>query len=278
MSRPCVFEYLDYRRYLREAYEHAKRERPYFSYRFMAARVKINPGYIVKVLQGSVHLGVKNIPLFADLFALTGREREYFTELVHFGRAKTNQEIEQRHERLLAIKGLSLRTVGDNAVAFWREWHHMALRSLLSIVEFSGGSYRALGAMLDPPISAAQARESIRLQQSLGLLRRDSDGVYRVTDQFISTGPAWLSPAIRRYQKKMLDLAARSLDMHDKKLRDISTVTLTFSSEQLPLLRERIAEFRQELLRLSQEFTDDDSVMQLNMQLFPTAFTRKKDT
>jgi uncharacterized protein (TIGR02147 family) len=268
----ALFEYLDYRQLLKDFYEEQKKTKPFFSYRFISGRVKLNPGYLVKLFQGKIQLGRKNIPAFADLMNLQGKERDYFTELVHFGRAKHQDEIERRFERLQSIKGIRFRTVADNTVEFYQQWYHMAIRSLISIHPFDGKNFKKLSSMLTPPITAKQARESIRLLEKLKLIARREDGIYMVTDQFISTGEKWTSAAIQNYQKKNMELGIASLENHDKKLRDISTVTMPLSLRDMDALRERIRLFRQELLLISKEGTAEDSVFQLNVQLFPVAF------
>lgn len=58
-------------------------------------------------------------------------------------------------------------------------------------------------------------------------------------------------------------------------MRDISTATMTFNRNSIDLVRERIREFRRELLRLSSEGTGDDTVYQLNVQFFPIALLQK---
>jgi uncharacterized protein (TIGR02147 family) len=266
-----IFEYLDYRQFLKDCYEEEKKEKPFFSYRYISAKVGLNPGYIVKLFQGKIQLGVKNISAFADLFNLQEKKREYFVELVLFGRAKNQTEIELRFERLHSIKGLKFRTVADDIVAFYSKWYNMVIRSILSIYPFDGKDYRKLASMLSPPISAGEARDSIQLLEKLELVRKDSEGFFRPTEEFISTGEKWTSALIREYQKKNIELAADSLLRHPKKMRDISTVTMTFSKNDMEALRERVRQFRQELLMMSRDVLDEDSVVQLNIQIFPVA-------
>lgn len=266
-----IFEYLDYRQFLKDCYEEEKREKAFFSYRYISAKVGLNPGYIVKLFQGKIQLGVKNISAFADLFNLHEKKREYFVELVLFGRAKNQTEIEMRFERLHSIKGLKFRTVADDIVEFYSKWYNMVIRSILSIYPFDGKDYRKLASMLSPPISAGEARDSIQLLEKLELVRKDSEGFFRPTEEFISTGEKWTSALIREYQKKNIELAADSLSRHPKKMRDISTVTMTFSTKDMEALRERVKQFRQELLMMSRDVLDEDSVVQLNIQIFPVA-------
>ncbi|MBN1603735.1 MAG: TIGR02147 family protein [Chitinispirillaceae bacterium] len=266
-----IYEYLDYRQYLKDFYDNERKNKPWFSYRYISSKVKLNPGYIVKVFQGKVHLGIKNIGSFADLMMLSEKEREYFGELLHFGRAKNEDEIEQRFERLQSIKGVTFRTVADNKSEFFTQWYHMAIRSLISIYPFDGKDYRKLASMLSPKITAQEARESIELLEQLNMIKKNEDGLYRVTEQFISTGEKWAAAVIRNYQKKNVELSLSAIDMYNKELRDISSVTMTMRMENIDVLRKKIQQFRQELLLISQNEENDDAVVQLNIQLFPVA-------
>jgi uncharacterized protein (TIGR02147 family) len=271
-----IFEYFDYRQYLKDFYENEKKSKPWFSYRYISSKVNLNPGYIVKVFQGKIHLGVKNTDSFADLMRLTGKEREYFMELLHFGRAKQQSEIEQRFERLQSIKGVKFRTIADSKSDFFGEWYHMAVRSLISIFPFDGKDYQNLASMLSPRITAPQARASLKLLEKLKMVVRGEDGIYRTTEQFISTGDKWTSAVIRNYQKKNIELSLSAIDTHPKELRDVSSVTMTIGLKNLDAIRERIKQFRQELLLISQDGRDDDAVVQCNIQIFPVVLCKKR--
>jgi uncharacterized protein (TIGR02147 family) len=271
-----IFEYFDYRQYLKDFYENEKKSKPWFSYRYISSKVNLNPGYIVKVFQGKIHLGVKNTDSFADLMRLTGKEREYFMELLHFGRAKQQSEIEQRFERLQSIKGVKFRTIADSKSDFFGEWYHMAVRSLISIFPFDGKDYQNLASMLSPRITAPQARASLKLLEKLKMVVRGEDGIYRTTEQFISTGDKWTSAVIRNYQKKNIELSLSAIDTHPKELRDVSSVTMTIGLKNLDAIRERIKQFRQELLLISQDGRDDDAVVQCNIQIFSVALCKKR--
>ena len=131
--------------------------------------------------------------------------------------------------------------------------------------------------MFSPRITAQQARESLRLLERLKMVVRGEDGVYRVTEQFISTGDKWTSAVIRNYQKKNIELSLSAIEIHPKELRDISSVTMTIRVKNMDAIREQIRQFRQELLLMSQDSKDDDAVVQLNIQLFPVAFCEKRE-
>jgi uncharacterized protein (TIGR02147 family) len=93
--------------------------------------------------------------------------------------------------------------------------------------------------------------------------------VYRVTDRFVTTNRQWRSLAVKAFQAETIKLALESLDRHARPRRDISTVTVSIAEKDLPTLRERIAEFRNDILKMAEASAETDSVYQLNVQLFP---------
>jgi uncharacterized protein (TIGR02147 family) len=272
-----IFDYTDYRLYLRDFYEYTKERKPYFSFRFISSRLGINPGFIFRLMSGKTHIGPQKIETIADLLELQGKQREYFIELVHLGKAKRDDEIQDCLKKLQSIRGIHFTTIVDDQMEFFSKWHHMAMRSLLSIYPFDGKNYRRLGAMLIPPLSADEARESVNLLTKLGLVYLDTDGMYQIVETFVSTKEKWSSTVIHAYQKTSIELSLKALDDLPKNVRDISTVTFTCSKSLLETLRVRLQEIRQELLTLSKDCPDEDCVMQLNLQLFPAAIVKKAE-
>jgi uncharacterized protein (TIGR02147 family) len=67
----------------------------------------------------------------------------------------------------------------------------------------------------------------------------------------------------------MIDLAKRALDQLPREQRDISSLTLCVNESALPLLKQRIRDFRQELLQLAELWGAPERVVQLNFQMFP---------
>jgi uncharacterized protein (TIGR02147 family) len=272
-----IFEYTDYRLYLRDFYEYSKERKPYFSFRFMASRLGINPGFIFRLMSGKTHIGPQKIETIADMLDLQGKQREYFVELVRLAKAKRDDDIQDSFKKLKTIRGVYFKTIVDDQMEFFSKWHHMSMRSLLSIYPFDGKNFRRLGAMMVPPISADDARESVNLLCKLGLISIVEDGTYKVNDTFVSTKEKWSSAIIHQYQKTSIDLSIKALDDLPKNMRDISTVTFTCSTSLLESLRERLQEIRQEFLTLSQDCNKEDCVMQLNLQLFPAAIVKKAE-
>lgn len=236
---PSVFDYLDYIKYIREYYEARHAVDRWFSYRFIQSKTGIDPGYLFKVFLGKKPLPQKKISALAKVFNLGKREADYFTMLVMYGQAKSNETIRKYFERMLSFSEVATRTVTVREYAYYTKWYHAAIRHLISCTEFRG-DFKALAKMTVPAISENEAKKAVALLCSLGFVSKDQDGVYRITDRFLTTGNQWQSIAVRRFQQDTILLAHQALDTVDKNLRDISTATVALSSEGFTEARERI--------------------------------------
>jgi uncharacterized protein (TIGR02147 family) len=98
-----VFEYSDYRKFLRDAYLDMKRTKPSgFTHRRIGQKGGFDPGLFSKVIQGERNISPKLIPGFCRAFGLVGQEAHFFANLVVQGQAKSEEE-KRRKEMELAI-------------------------------------------------------------------------------------------------------------------------------------------------------------------------------
>jgi uncharacterized protein (TIGR02147 family) len=265
---PNVFDYLNYQTFLKDLYDLKKARSPYFSYRYLGKRLAVDPGYLVKIIQGKMQLPVKSVDRLIQYCGLQGREAEYLKEMLIYGRAKRIKDIKVHFENMIRLREKELRKVEISQYSFFKKWYHSAIHCLLMFHEFDG-DFKILASNLSPKISVEEAEESIRLLQDLNFIRKTPSGKYVVTDNRLSTGEKWQSVAIRNYQEECLKLAAESLSRHEKGIRDISTVTIPMSDKDFEEVKDRIKDLRQSLLHLDPENGAPNSVYQVNIQLFP---------
>ena len=268
-----IFEYTDYREWLRDAFEDFKQRKSIISWRYMAMKIGADPGNLLRMSQGKIHLSTNFIKPTAEFFELGEKETAYWTEMVLFGRSKTDADALQHYEKMQALKGVSLKYLAKKELEFYRHWYYNAIRSIIGICKFKD-DYEGLAESCTPQISVEEAKSAVELLSELNMISTDREGYWKVNDTFVSTGGNWRSAAVRQFQKDTIALAGESLERHQPYLRDISTVTMTFNMDDIQLIREKIKEFRSDLLRLSQEGSGDDTVFQLNVQLFPLAFVK----
>ena len=263
-----VKQYLDYRGYLLAYYAARRRETRFFSYRYMAKKVGMDHGYLVRMLQKKVHLAEGHVGKFIALCGLAGRDREYFETLVRFNKSRNPEDTAILFDKLMALAGVKAHPVERDQFEFYSAWYHSGIRALLGHMRYRGDA-AALAKALNPPIPEKRAQESVELLQRLKLAAEDSDGALRPTDALITTGGNLQTAAVMQFQREMIRLAEESLVRHPKGQRDVSTVTLSIAARDLEAIRERITGLRRSAINIASLCAKPDAVFQLNIQLFP---------
>lgn len=268
-----IYNYYDYRLFLKDFYTEKKDEAPYFSYRYISQKVKMDSSYLIKVFQGNLHISAKKIDLFTELCGLSKKESLYFENLVYFCKAKTEKERKLYFEKLLSQSSSSQKRLEKKQYKFFQKWYYSATWSLLNFYDFSG-NFDKLASMHAPAISIKETKESIRLLLDLNLVSIDKNGIYKVTDQNITTGSEWSSIAISQYQQEMIRKAGEALERFPKKERNISTVTMNLPNDMLSIVEELTHNYRKSLIQLAnssenEDISNSNRVYQLNIQFFP---------
>ena len=270
-----IFSFLDYRAFLMAYQENRKADKDWYSVRYMAGKIEMDPGQFVKVLQGKLQLPLNRIAAISKLCRFDAREEVYFEMLVRLARAKTRAEVQELTERMVALRGVDVKGLEADQAEYFHNWHHSVVRSLAGIVPFRGG-FEQVGAMITPRVTAEKVKESVELLARLGLLREDDKGFWRLAEPHVNHGDKMPPAVVRRFQAQYMRLAERALDEIPVDERDISSLTVTLRWSDLPRVREKVAEMRRHIQNIAQECPEPDGVFQLNIQLFPVARARAK--
>lgn len=263
-----IYDYLDYRAFLKDFYEKQKASHGFFSYRYFGSKVGIDPSYLLKIVLKSRHLSEKSIGNMCTFCGFSTNEAEYFHSLVHFAKAHTQRESKVLFEKLIATRYVKSHQLVQQQYEYFRAWYHPVVRSVLEYFDFKD-DFALLGKQLSPPITAKEARQSVELLEKLRLLHRDQEGRYRLTEAAVTTGEEWRSVAIAAFQEQTMRLSQEASDRHERALRDVSTVTMNINAADFEVIRERITEFRRSLISFVNESSNSDRTYQLNIQLFP---------
>src|SRR4051812_22331358 len=170
-----IFDYFDFREFLRDAYKAKKKANPVFSYRYMAQKVNLDAGSLSRIFKGERNLDPETADKIAKLFGLSGPEKDYFVALVLYGQAKSHAEKSHLLESLLSRRGSTANTLAEYQYEFYREWYYSALRELLNIHHFDGDHAR-LARILRPSIMPGQAEKALHLLHEIGLVEKDGNG------------------------------------------------------------------------------------------------------
>lgn len=277
MARPLqvnVFEYLDYRAFLRDAYADLKKNQRGFSFRWFSRKAGMSsPNFLKLVIEGKRNLTVGSAEQFARALALTSQEADFFRELVAFNQATVAAEKNQAYERLAGFRAhRAVRRLERDAFEYLSHWYYPAIRELVSCAGFRE-DYDWIGRRLKPRVPAAQVKRAIDVLLQLGVLERDGAGRLRQGEPLLSTGPEVRSLAVGNFHRQMMERAADSIDTVAREEREISGVTVPLSSRGFEMFKKKIQELRAELLELSAHESAPDRVVQFNFQAFPLAIS-----
>ncbi|MBF0430787.1 MAG: TIGR02147 family protein [Fibrobacteria bacterium] len=273
MAAVSIYDYYNYREFLRDLYKETKEQNSRFSCRYIAQKAGFSStGFFTKIIQGKTNISFKTVLGLAKVFKLKKHETTYFELLVQYTQAKTHDEKKRHFERVLAIRRSKVKDLDESQYALFNKWYYGAIRELLDFTLVKD-DVEQLAKLLNPPITTAQAKDSLKILEQIGLIQKNPDGYYERSELAVSTGKEWSSLAITNFQKMMLNLAELSFESVPKKYRDISTLTLSISSDTFKRVQERLSACRREILEMAKNDNFTEHVYQVNMQVFPLTNT-----
>lgn len=272
---PSIFEYLDYRLYLKDYYEWKKQSSDGFSYRTFGKLAGVSASLFKDIVSERQNLSPKIADKYAAAMKLKKREQSYFSHLVLFNNAKDNAEKNEQFENMMSLRRQRKNTILHvSKFDYFAEWYHSVVRELIHN-QPANISPTKIGGMIQPKISGAKVKKSIQLLQSLELIsRKEADGVeYWVqTDRSISSDFDVRSQALKKYQSSMIQLAQESIERFSGSERNLQAMTLSGSAEAYEKIKKRMNQFVNETFNiLEADARDVEKVFALNLQLFPLA-------
>ena len=269
-----IFEYLDYRGFLKDYYNAKKEANPAFSLRVFSDKIGFKAkDFISRVMNGDKNLSSQSIPKVASGLRLGKHETEFFVALVNFNQAETTEERNGAFEEMQAVLKVvrfaeKQHLLGHTQYMVYSHWRHLTIRSLIGMYGFDG-DYETLARRVHPRITAEEAKKSVKLLEDCQLINKNKNGKYELTESAITTGDRTSKLALRGFHQQCLKLAADSIDRDPPGKRHISGLTLGISQEGYERIVERINAFRKEIALIAEEDKNSDKVFQLQFALFP---------
>jgi uncharacterized protein (TIGR02147 family) len=266
-----IFEYMNYREFLRDYYAEKKRKHSFYSYRFFSQKAGFSSPNVLKLaIEGQRNLSKDSVFRFCSAMGLNKKEAAYFENLVFFNQSATLDEKNTYLALLIRLRAKpGARKIEKEEYAYYSEWYHPVIRELVTAVDFKN-DFKKLGRLVIPAISAAEAGKSVKLLLELGFVTTDGNGTYRKTSASLSTGAVVRSVAVANYHKAMMARASEAIERFGSADRDIESLTLGVSDETYRLMMKKAQEFLvQELLPMAEADSGTGRVIQVNFQMFP---------
>ncbi|MBN2036585.1 MAG: TIGR02147 family protein [Chitinispirillaceae bacterium] len=271
-----IYQYTDYRAFLRDYFIKQKAANPAFSHQFFARKANIkSSGFVLHLIKRERNVTKPVLLNIARAIGLDSAQTDYLEDLVSFDQAKTQSDREYYFGRIAAKrKRVKLSALADRQYEFYSAWYHPVIRELITLA--GPADPAALAKQLVPQVTPKQAKNSLKLLEELGILKKDKKGKYHHAQPFISGGGAVRNTALVKYQKEMLELSKNAWDRFSTNETTMHTVTLCMSERLLERIRQEIRDFKERLLDIvGSEDKKPERVYHLNLNLFPVTKTIK---
>jgi uncharacterized protein (TIGR02147 family) len=234
------------------AHEFAERKKanPNFSLRAFSRWLGLSPAQVSQMITGKRKVTLASLKLIASRVGLSPAEREsLFAEIMSDdfssrARLPKRERLDEDRFRLIADR------------------HHFAILALTKIPAAKADP-RWIARKLD--ISVEQANQAIMRLERLGLL---SIKPFKQITGALEASSDKPSPAIRKYHKQSLQVAAEKIDTIPNELREFQSIVIAIKKSQLPALRKIIDRFLDRASAAAEEEVGKD-LYHLNVQLFP---------
>lgn len=272
-----IFEYTDYKLFLKDFYIYRKKCNCNFSYRYFGQKTGVAPSVLKDIISGRRNLTIPVMYKYASAMGLSSRGIRYFEVLVRFVNSRKNIEKNEFFTEMIRLRGrLGIKFLGGEHYKFFSKWHHSAIRELVTLPDFREDS-AWIAKRLIPQITPVQAKKSLELLQKIGILKRDKSGKLIQRDAVISSEYEMASAALRNFHSQMVELAGKAIEGAPRQQREISSLTLGLSDKCFNRIKERIRIFKEEILTMVvEDKNNSETVCQLNFQLFPLVSQKRE--
>lgn len=269
---PKVFDYKDYRVFLRDWFQQKKGVQPSFSGALFAKKAGLNSHSLLSmVIRGERNLSPATIRNFSRALEFQNRESQYFEKLVLFCQSKNSDDKSYYLHQLQSLAQGQGKVMFDkiqNHASYLSHWYVVAIRELVATPDFKPDP-DWMSVRLKRKITRKQAEEAWNILIELKMVTEDPvSHKFKIAHPKLEIDPGSVDFAIRHFHKSYLERAKESIDGEKLEERELSSHTVAIGTEDLNRLKEKVKEFRKQL---NLEFPADDSsrgqVVAVNMQV-----------
>jgi uncharacterized protein (TIGR02147 family) len=266
-----IFEYVDYRLFLKDQFEARKAADRKFSYREFADAIQIDTSNLYKILNGQAHLPARCHSYAIEYLDLAGRSSEYFILLLTYARERRNSVKMEILERAMALREVACRQIDESQLEqYFGDWWVSAVRSFLEVND-GRAVPGEIASRLVPHVDEGDVARALEVLVAVGMVRKGASDRLVPVEAHVTASGEIKTRAVRHYQERILALASESVRRFEPRDRDISTITMSIDEKAATRIQEVLKECRRQVQIEVDEAKRPDRVMQLCMAFFPLA-------
>lgn len=269
-ERPIIFNYMDFKEYLKAYFEFCKFADPGFSMRTFLGKIShsmASSGILSAVIAGKRSLSSDFRIKLTKTMNLKEKESRYFQLLVQFNQSKSMDERNQLFRELARFRESKAKRVSQGQYGFYSKWYYLVVWCYFGMVRDQRNP-NEIARRIWPSLTPGQVEESVRMLLQLGLLRRTANG-YEPTESHVTTDREVQDLVANHHHKEFINMSARMLDEVPPEHRQYNTLVFSVSKRAFEAVKERIDAFQEELREILSHDKHEELIYALNMQLYP---------
>ncbi|MGZ3805823.1 MAG: TIGR02147 family protein [Pseudobdellovibrionaceae bacterium] len=269
-EKKSVFEYSNYREFVRDYYLAAKSRDKKFSHRLFSRLAGFKSSNFIKfIMDGKSNTSSESAERLARAMKLTKEETHFFKSLVAFNQATTSEERQASAREMMKCRTYrKIFPLKEALFDYTSKWYLSVLRGLAGLPGFFENP-QWISQKLFPVISPAEIQSGFETLLKLNLLKRDEKGKLVQTAENVSSDDEVALSSVALFHREMMQRASESIDRVPREKRDISGITIGMSPETAKKIKEMTQKFRKEIVEVAAQDENATTIYQLNIQLFP---------
>jgi uncharacterized protein (TIGR02147 family) len=265
-----IFEYDNYREYLKDVFAFRKSQRKGLSIRNFARLAGFQShSFVIFVLQGTKDLSQEGIGKFSKALKHTKDEAYFFKNLVLQNQAKSSSEKARFTQEILRSRSYrKIYPLKESQMLYFSSWYYIVVREMVNLPNFKDDP-EWIAKNTEPSITPKEAKEALEQLLKLGLLERNKNGKIIQANPIVASPDEVMAPFMANLHREFMKRASESIDLVPRENRDLSFLTFRVSEQTAKKFKEKIQNFRRELAEEASLDPHPEAIFQLNLQLFP---------
>ncbi len=261
-----VYEYSDYRKFLKNVILEKQSKNPKFSLRLIARQLGMAPSSFSEVLSGKKNLSYDMALTIGTNLGLKSKEVDYFCLLVKRDSAKRLDLKKAIQKKLESLNPRGpVHNLDVDMFSLISDWFHLALLGVL-VLDIEDKTLENLSALVG--IERMQAEAALDRLIRLGLVELKENKYYSRTSSDIFVNAKISTESLHKYHRQMLEKAKESLEGQKFDERLVRTENIAIGEDQLEQADAYVEEFFTKMASLSSKTKKKTKLYHLGTHFF----------
>jgi len=267
--RPEVFDYHDYREFLRDFLEFATSHEPRRSLRKISEECEFSAGYLPLILSGQRNLTSKSQKTLSKALGLSSQESTYLKYLCVLADSNNPEEWQWAMRKLQKTSTYPTRHAKELEVyQYLSQWYLVAIREMTNLEGFEANPEWIRARLRNSPPTRELA-DALRFLVEKGLITYDQNGKVAPPQKELECKGGVFRLALGSFHRQILALAAKAVDELPAGERVVIGHTVALNKDDFEKISEILESARKRVIEIGEKRDGGDTVYQVMLTAFP---------